>query len=209
MRTFSTLRAIAAAIPEANINTDKILPARYLKTIKRGGLGNALFASLRFDNDGREHPGFVLNREPWRSAAILIALDNFGCGSSREHAAWALADFGIRVIIAPSFAEIFQNNCYKNGILPITLNRPVIDQLIMDSQHPDTASLKVNLPEQSLVRASGQKICFEIAPEKKERLQFGVDEITATERHLPAILSFERSATYCRPVIPTDLGNVR
>ncbi len=130
MDAFTTLTGVAAPLPLANVDTDKIIPARFLKTIKRSGLGVHLFDTLRFDPQGNERPEFVLNREPYRHAKILIAHENFGCGSSREHAPWALLDFGIRCVIAPDFADIFFNNCFKNGILPVRLPREVCDMLI-------------------------------------------------------------------------------
>ncbi len=130
MEAFTTLTGVAAPLPMANVDTDKIIPSRFLKTIKRTGLGRNLFDPLRYDAEGREIPDFVLNREPYRHAEILIAFENFGCGSSREHAPWALLDFGIRCVIAPDFADIFYNNCFKNGILPITLPHAVCEQLM-------------------------------------------------------------------------------
>ena len=133
MEKFTTLSAIAAALPEANIDTDKIIPARFLKTTQRTGLGKNAFDAMRYLPDGKENPDFVLNKEPWRKAEILVTYDNLGCGSSREHAPWALLDFGIRCVIAPSFADIFFNNCFKNGILPIRLPREICDELMADA----------------------------------------------------------------------------
>jgi 3-isopropylmalate/(R)-2-methylmalate dehydratase small subunit len=134
MQAFTTLSATAAPLPLANVDTDKIIPARFLKTIKRSGLGKSLFAGLRYDDEGAERPEFVLNREPFRHAEILVAHENFGCGSSREHAPWALLDFGIRCVIAPSFADIFNGNCFKNGILPVALPREACDHLMEDAR---------------------------------------------------------------------------
>lgn len=208
MRKFTRLTAVAAAIPDANIDTDQILPGRFLKTIKREGLGRVLFFSLRFNDQGRERPEFVLNREPWRSASILIALDNFGCGSSREHAPWALADFGIRAILAPSFADIFRNNCYKNGILPVELSREIVNRLVVQAKDPERALMSVDLSEQTIIAADGEVIPFEIAHDKKQQLLLGLDEIAATERLLADITAFEDDARYCCPSIPLDLSNL-
>lgn len=205
MRKFTHLSAVAAPIAEANIDTDQILPGRFLKTIKREGLGKALFFSARFNDQGQERPGFILNREPWRSTNILISLDNFGCGSSREHAPWALADFGIRAIIAPSFADIFRNNCYKNGILPIILPRPVVDQLIEQTSDASSAHMSINLPDQTITTANGEVIAFEVASKKKEQLLHGHDEIAASEQLASEIVLFEQQASYCCPSIEAEI----
>src|SRR5690349_8768828 len=152
MEKFTTLTSVAAPLPLANVDTDKIIPARFLKTIKRSGLGAHLFDSMRYDEDERERPKFVLNQEPYRHARILIAFENFGCGSSREHAPWALLDFGIRCVIAPSFADIFFNNCFKNGILPLVLPKAVCAQLIADAERGANATLTIDLETQELTR---------------------------------------------------------
>ena len=152
MESFTTLTAVAAPMPMANIDTDKVIPARFLKTIKRSGLGVHLFDTLRFDADGNERPEFVLNQEPWRKAQIIIAHENFGCGSSREHAPWALLDFGIRCVIAPSFGDIFYNNSFKNGILPIRLPRAICDALIDDAKLGGNARITIDLERQVVVR---------------------------------------------------------
>jgi 3-isopropylmalate/(R)-2-methylmalate dehydratase small subunit len=191
MEAFSTLTAIAAPLPMANVDTDKIIPARFLKTIKRTGLGVHLFDTLRYDADGGERADFVLNQEPYRRAQILIAHENFGCGSSREHAPWALLDFGIRCVIAPDFADIFHNNTFKNGILPIRLPREICDLLIQDARLGGNARLTIDLAEQIVVRPNGEKIRFEIDPFRKHLLLNGLDDIGQTLQHAPAIDRYE------------------
>lgn len=191
MDKFTTLTGVAAPLPMANVDTDKIIPARFLKTIKRTGLGVHLFDTLRFDADGAERPEFVLNQGPYRKAEILIAHENFGCGSSREHAPWALLDFGIRCVIAPDFADIFHNNTYKNGILPIRLPRAVCDQLMEDARQGDNARLTIDLEEQVVVRPNGEKIKFEIDAFRKHLLLNGLDDIGQTLQHTPKIDSYE------------------
>ncbi len=191
MQAFSTLTGVAAPLPLANVDTDKIIPARFLKTIARTGLGRNLFDTLRFDDEGRERPDFVLNREPYRHAEILIAHENFGCGSSREHAPWALLDFGIRCVIAPDFADIFHNNCFKNGILPIRLPRAVCDMLMEDARMGGNARLTVDLARQVVVRPSGEEIGFDIDPFRKRLLLEGLDDIGQTLQHAPAIDAHE------------------
>ena len=191
MDAFTKLTAIAAPLPLANVDTDKIIPARFLKTIKRTGLGVHLFDTLRYDEEGKERPDFVLNTEPYRRAEILIAHENFGCGSSREHAPWALLDFGIRCVIAPDFADIFHNNTFKNGILPIRLPREVCDQLMEDAKLGENARLTVDLEEQVVVRPNGEKIRFEIDAFRKHLLLNGLDDIGQTLQHAPAIDTYE------------------
>jgi 3-isopropylmalate/(R)-2-methylmalate dehydratase small subunit len=191
MDKFTTLTAIAAPLPVANVDTDKIIPARYLKTIKRTGLGVHLFDTLRYDAEGHERPDFVLNQEPYRRAEILIAHENFGCGSSREHAPWALLDFGIRCVIAPDFADIFHNNTFKNGILPIRLPRAVCDQLMADAGLGENARLTIDLERQVVVRPNGEEIRFEIDPFRKHLLLNGLDDIGQTLQHAPAIDGYE------------------
>ncbi len=202
MQSFTTLTAIAAPLPEANVDTDKIIPGRFLKTIKRSGLGANLFDSMRYEN-GVERPDFVLNREPYRRAGILIAHENFGCGSSREHAPWALLDFGIRCIIAPSFADIFYNNCFKNGMLPITLPRAVCDALIADAALGGNARLTVDLQRQVVVRPDGEEIRFEIDPFRRRQLIEGLDEIGQTLRHQAAIERFEQERAHQASWMPS------
>ncbi len=191
MQAFTTLTGVAAPLPLANVDTDKIIPARFLKTIKRTGLGVHLFDTLRFDGKGAERPDFVLNTEPYRHAEVLIAHENFGCGSSREHAPWALLDFGIRCVIAPSFADIFHTNCFKNGILPIALPREVCDQLMEDAKLGGNARLTVDLARQVVIRPSGEEVSFEIDPFRKHLLLNGLDDIDQTMMRGPAIDSFE------------------
>ena len=191
MEKFTTLTGVAAPLPMANVDTDKIIPARFLKTIKRSGLGVHLFDTLRYDPQGSERPEFVLNQEPYRHAQILIAHENFGCGSSREHAPWALLDFGIRCVIAPDFADIFYNNCFKNGILPVRLPRAVCDTLIEDANLGGNARLTVDLARQVVVRPNGEEIGFEVDPFRKHSLLEGLDDIGQTLRHVDAIDRFE------------------
>ncbi len=191
MDAFTKLSGVAAPLPMANVDTDKIIPARFLKTIKRTGLGVHLFDTLRYDAEGQERPEFVLNQGPYRKAEILIAHENFGCGSSREHAPWALLDFGIRCVIAPDFADIFHNNVFKNGILPIRLSREICDQLMEDAKQGDNARITVDLAEQVVVRPNGEKIPFEIDPFRKHLLLNGLDDIGQTLQHAPSIDSYE------------------
>ena len=191
MQPFTKLTAIAAPLPMMNVDTDMIIPAKWLKTIKRTGLGVALFESMRYREDTSEHPEFILNREPWRDAQILIAGPNFGCGSSREHAPWALLDFGIRCVIAPSFADIFYNNCFKNGVLPIALPQAQVDLLMEDARRGANARLTVDLEAQEISRPDGERIHFDIDPFRKHCLLNGLDDIGLTLEKAPAIDSFE------------------
>ena len=191
MQAFTTLTGVAAPLPLANVDTDKIIPARFLKTIKRTGLGVHLFDTLRYDGAGAERPDFVLNQPAYRGAEVLVAHENFGCGSSREHAPWALLDFGIRCVIAPSFADIFHGNCFKNGILPIALPRAVCDQLMEDAALGGNARLTVDLPRQVVIRPNGEEIAFNIDPFRKHLLLHGLDDIDQTMQRGPAIDAFE------------------
>jgi 3-isopropylmalate/(R)-2-methylmalate dehydratase small subunit len=191
MKKFTRLTAIAASLPMANVDTDKIIPSRFLKTIKRTGLGQHLFDPLRYRADGGENPEFVLNREPWREAGVLVAGDNFGCGSSREHAPWALMDFGISCVIAPSFGDIFYNNSLKNGLLPIRLPRPVCEQLMEDADLGGNARLTIDLERQVVIRPNGEEISFEIDPFRKHLMLEGLDDIDQTMALRPAIDGFE------------------
>ncbi len=191
MDAFTKLTGIAAPMPMANVDTDKIIPGRFLKTIKRTGLGVHLFDALRYDAEGKEREEFVLNREPYRRAEILIAHENFGCGSSREHAPWALLDFGIRCVIAPDFADIFHTNTFKNGILPIKLSREICDQLMEDAKLGENARITVDLEAQVVVRPNGEEIPFEIDPFRKHLLLNGLDDIGQTLQHAPRIDSYE------------------
>ncbi len=192
MDKFTTLTAIAAPMPVENIDTDQIIPARFLKTIQRSGLGKNAFAAQRYNDDGSEKPDFVLNRDPYRKAEILITLDNLGCGSSREHAPWALLDFGIRCVIAPSFADIFFNNCFKNGILPIRLPREICESLMEDAQMGANARITIDLENQVVQRPDGSTIPFEVDSFRKHMLIEGLDDIGQTLQHDAAIQSFEQ-----------------
>ena len=195
MDKFTTLTAIAAPMPVENIDTDQIIPARFLKTIQRSGLGKNAFAAQRYNEDGSEKPEFVLNREPYRQAEILITLDNFGCGSSREHAPWALLDFGIRCVIAPSFADIFFNNCFKNGILPIRLPREICEMLMDDARQGSNSRLTVDLEKQVIIRPDGETVSFDVDPFRRHLLLEGLDDIGQTMAHDDAINTFEHQAS--------------
>lgn len=199
MNKFETLTSVAAPLPLINVDTDMIIPKQYLKTIKRSGLGVALFDEMRYDGDGNENPDFVLNREPWRAAQILVAGANFGCGSSREHAPWALEDFGIRCVIAPSFADIFWNNCFKNGILPVTLPQDQVDALMADAEQGGNARLTVDLERQVVVGADGTEYAFEIDPFKKHCLLEGLDDIGLTLGRAAEIDGYEARIAAERP----------
>lgn len=203
MEKFVTLSAIAAALPEANIDTDKIIPARFLKTTQRTGLGKHAFDAMRYLPDGTENPDFVLNQQPWRKAEILVTYDNLGCGSSREHAPWALLDFGIRCVIAPSFADIFFNNCFKNGILPIRLPREVCDELMGDAQMGSNARLTVDLPRQVVIRPDGEEVPFEIDAFRKHLLLEGLDDIGQTLKHEANITTYEKRRDQDKSWLPT------
>jgi 3-isopropylmalate/(R)-2-methylmalate dehydratase small subunit len=203
MDKFTTLTGVAAPMPMQNIDTDKVIPARFLKTIKRTGLGVHLFDALRYNKDGSENPDFVLNKEPYRKAEIIVAFENFGCGSSREHAPWALLDFGIRCIIAPDFADIFFNNSFKNGILPVRLPRAVCDQLIEDTQLGGNARITVDLERQVVVRPNGEEIPFEIDPFRKHLLLNGLDDIGQTMQHAKEIDGYEAKRQKAEPWLPT------
>jgi 3-isopropylmalate/(R)-2-methylmalate dehydratase small subunit len=206
MQPFTHLTGIAAPLPLANVDTDKIIPARFLKTIKRTGLGAHLFDSVRFRSDGSENPDFVLNQEPYRRAEILIAFENFGCGSSREHAPWALLDFGIRCVIAPDFADIFHNNCFKNCILPIRLPRPVCEALMQDARMGSNSRITIDLDRQVVVRPSGEEIGFEVDPFRKHCLMHGLDEIGLTMAKQDAIDAFESEAARRQPWLSAMAG---
>ncbi|MGH6748060.1 MAG: 3-isopropylmalate dehydratase small subunit [Methyloceanibacter sp.] len=199
MQKFTTLTGIAAYLPMINVDTDMIIPKQYLKTIKRTGLGKGLFAELRYDEKGVAHPDFVLHKPPYTQAQILITGENFGCGSSREHAPWALLDFGIRCIIAPSFADIFYNNCFKNGILPITLPQAEIDKLIDDASRGDNARLTIDLEAQEIRGPDGGVIKFDVDPHRKRCLMEGLDDIGLTMEKSDAIAEFEGKSRTARP----------
>jgi len=201
MTPFSTLTAVAAPLNMANVDTDKIIPARFLKTIKRSGLGVHLFSSLRYNDDDSEKPDFVLNQPKYRHAEILVAGENFGCGSSREHAPWALLDFGIRCVIAPSFADIFHGNCFKNGILPIALPASVCEELMADAAMGTNARLTIDLAAQVVVRPDGTKIPFEVDAFRKHCLLNGLDDIGLTLAHAAAITTYESHTPAWQPAI--------
>ncbi|EKE76849.1 MULTISPECIES: 3-isopropylmalate dehydratase small subunit [Oceanibaculum] len=201
MDKFTTLTGIAAPLPMVNIDTDMIIPKQYLKTIKRTGLGQFLFDEMRRDSNGKENPDFVLNREPYTKAEILVAGDNFGCGSSREHAPWALLDFGIRAVIAPSFADIFFNNCFKNGILPIRLPQEIVDQLTEDAKLGGNARITVDLEKQEITRPNGEKIAFEVDAFRKHCLLNGLDDIGLTLQKDQKIAGYEEKLALSQPWI--------
>jgi 3-isopropylmalate/(R)-2-methylmalate dehydratase small subunit len=199
MQKFTTLTGIAAYLPMINVDTDMIIPKQYLKTIKRTGLGTGLFAELRYDEAGQPLADFILHKPPYDKAAILITGENFGCGSSREHAPWALLDFGISCIVAPSFADIFYNNCFKNGILPITLPQAEIDKLIDDASRGANAVLTVDLEAQEIRGPDGDAIHFDIDPFRKRCLMEGLDDIGLTMERADAIAAFEQASRVQRP----------
>ncbi|MBF2760512.1 MAG: 3-isopropylmalate dehydratase small subunit [Ectothiorhodospiraceae bacterium AqS1] len=191
MESFVRLRGIAAAIDAINVDTDQIIPKLHLRTIERTGLGKVLFDELRFNPDGSEKPEFVLNQKPWRDAQILVAGDNFGCGSSREHAPWALLDFGIRCIISTSFADIFYNNCFKNGILPITVAKDDLEGLMMDAKDPENPVIGVDLEVQEIQRPNGVRLRFAIDEFRRDCLLRGLDDIGLTMQKMDLIEAFE------------------
>ncbi len=199
MEKFTTLTGVAAPLPLINIDTDMIIPKQFLKTIKRTGLGKNLFDEMRYTKDGAEIPDFVLNQPAYRKAQILVAGANFGCGSSREHAPWALADFGIRCVIAASFADIFFNNSFKNGILPIILRQEQVDILMEDAKNGANAVLTVDLESQTISRPDGQKIAFDVEPFRKHCLLNGLDDIGLTLQKQSKIDSFESSRKLSQP----------
>ncbi len=201
MQPFTTLTGIAAPLPRANVDTDQIIPARFLKTIARTGLGKHLFAGLRYHANGAERADFVLNQPPYREAVILIAHENFGCGSSREHAPWALLDFGIRAVIAPDFADIFYNNCFKNGILPIRLPRAVCDALIADAATAATAHLTIDLAREVVRRPDGAEIPFAVEPHRRHCLLHGLDDIGQTLA-LEAAITAHEARLAAAPYLP-------
>ena len=192
MDKFTTLSGTAVPFPMVNVDTDRIIPARFLKTIARSGLGKNLFQDLRYDADGSENPDFVLNKPPYRNAKILIGGENFGCGSSREHAPWALMDFGIRCVIAPSFADIFANNSAKNGVLLVTLPNAEVEELMRDAEKGENARFTVDLERQEITRPDGATLRFEIYPFRKYCLLNGLDDIGLTLRKEDKIAAFEQ-----------------
>ena len=199
MDKFDTLTGVAAPMPLINIDTDMIIPKQFLKTIKRSGLGANLFDEMRFNDDGSEKEDFVLNKPAYRESQIIVAGENFGCGSSREHAPWALLDFGIRCVIAPSFADIFYNNCFKNGILPIALPQEDVDKLMDDAERGSNAVITVDLENQEISGPDGGTIKFDIDPFKKHCLLEGLDDIGLTLQKDEYIESYEEKKAADRP----------
>ena len=199
MDKFTTLTGIAAPMPLVNIDTDMIIPKQFLKTIQRSGLGKNLFDEMRYTQDGAEIADFVLNQPSYRKAEIIVAGDNFGCGSSREHAPWALLDFGIRCVISTSFADIFFNNCFKNGILPIVMPQEVVAQLMEDARRGGNARMTVDLETQTVTTSDGQSFGFEVDPFRKHCLLNGLDDIGLTLEKVAAIDAFEAGAKVARP----------
>ena len=199
MNKFTKLTGIAAPMPLVNIDTDMIIPKQFLKTIARTGLGKNLFDEMRYTLDGAEIPDFVLNQPAYRKAEIIVAGENFGCGSSREHAPWALLDFGIRCVISTSFADIFYNNCFKNGILPVVLPRETIDILMADARKGANARQSVDLAAQTVTTSDGQVFPFEVDSHRKHCLINGLDDIGLTLEKVTAIDSFEAKAAALRP----------
>jgi len=199
MEKFTTLEGVAAPLRMINVDTDMIIPKQYLKTIKRTGLAKGLFAEKRYHDDGSEHPDFVLNKPAYRQATILVAGDNFGCGSSREHAPWALLDFGIRAVISTSFGDIFYNNCFKNGILPIKVSPEDLEKLFDDAERGANATLTIDLEKQEIRGPDGGMIRFEIDPHRKHCLLHGLDDIRLTLEKRPKISAYEERAKAARP----------
>jgi 3-isopropylmalate/(R)-2-methylmalate dehydratase small subunit len=199
MDKFVKLTGVAAPLPVVNIDTDMIIPKDYLKTIKRTGLGKGLFAEARYNEDGSVNESFVLNKPAYQNASILVAGDNFGCGSSREHAPWALLDFGIRCVISTSFADIFYNNCFKNGILPIVVSQDDLDKLMDDASRGSNAILTVDLEAQEITGPDGGRIGFEIDAFRRHCLLNGLDDIGLTLEKAASIDSFEKEAAASRP----------
>ncbi|TCD15954.1 3-isopropylmalate dehydratase small subunit [Oricola cellulosilytica] len=199
MDKFTTLSGVAAPLPIINVDTDMIIPKDYLKTIKRTGLSAGLFAEMRLNEDGTENPDFVLNKPAYRNARVLVAGDNFGCGSSREHAPWALLDFGIRCVISTSFADIFYNNCFKNGILPIVVGQEDLDKLMDDAERGANATLTVDLEAQEIRGPDGGVVTFEIDAFKKHCLLNGLDDIGLTMEKAAKIDRFEKQLNENRP----------
>ncbi|HEY6918231.1 MAG TPA: 3-isopropylmalate dehydratase small subunit [Tabrizicola sp.] len=199
MDKFTTLTGVAAPMPLVNIDTDMIIPKQFLKTIQRSGLGKNLFDEMRYTQDGQEIPDFVLNQPAYRNAQIIVAGDNFGCGSSREHAPWALLDFGIRCVISTSFADIFFNNCFKNGILPVVLPQEAVDHLMDDARKGANARITVDLESQTVTASDGTSFKFEVDAFKKHCLMNGLDDIGLTLEKASAIDSYEAKNATLRP----------
>jgi len=199
MEKFTVLEGVAAPLKIINVDTDMVIPKQYLKTIKRTGLGRGLFSEMRYKDDGSEDPNFVLNKPAYRKAKILVAGDNFGCGSSREHAPWALMDFGIRCVISTSFGDIFYNNCFKNGVLPIRVSPQDLEKLFDDAERGANATLTVNLEKQEIRGPDGGVVKFEIDSFRKHCLLNGLDDISLTQQKSAKIASYEDKAKATRP----------
>ena len=199
MEKFEKFSGIAAPMPLVNIDTDMIIPKQFLKTIKRSGLGVNAFAEMRYKSDGSEVEDFVLNKQAYRDSSILVAGDNFGCGSSREHAPWALSDFGIKVVVSTSFADIFFNNCFKNGMLPIILPVDQVEILMNDSEKGSNARIEVDLEAQTITSADGKVFSFEVDPFKKHCLLNGLDDIGLTMEKSSSIDAFEKKLEIEQP----------
>ena len=198
MQPFTRLDAKAAPLPLANIDTDQIIPKQFLKTVEREGLGKGLFYDFRFDAEGREKPDFVLNRPEYKGVGVLVAGDNFGCGSSREHAPWALMDFGVRCVISTSFADIFNNNCFQNGLLPVALKADEV-HLLMEEAKGGNHLVSVDLPSQTVTSPSGRKFAFDIDPARKEKMLKGLDAIGETLQAAGAIDAYEARRALTQP----------
>ena len=201
MEKFTNLTGVAAPLPEINVDTDKIIPKQYLKTIKRTGLGKALFSEMRYNDDGTDNEEFVLNKDKYKNAKILVAGDNFGCGSSREHAPWALLDFGIKVVISTSFADIFFGNCFKNGMLPIVLDQKEVNLLMSEAERGSNATLSVDLENQEITTSDGNIIKFKIDSFLKHCLLNGLDDIALTLEKDKNIGSYEAKIKNDRPLV--------
>ena len=199
MDKFTTLTGVAAPLPITNIDTDMIIPKQYLKTIARTGLGSGLFSELRFKEDGSENPDFVLNQPAYRNAKIIVAEDNFGCGSSREHAPWALLDFGVRCVISTSFADIFFNNCFQNGVLPIRVSREDLDKLMDDAERGANATMTIDLEAQEIRGPDGGVVKFDIDAFRKHCMLNGLDGVGITMQKDKSISSFEENLAQSRP----------
>ena len=199
MEKFEKLAGVAAPMPLVNIDTDMIIPKVFLKTIKRSGLGVNLFDEMRYDREGNEKPDFVLNKTQYREAKILVAGDNFGCGSSREHAPWAIADFGIKCVVSTSFADIFYNNCFKNGILPVVLPQDQVDILMKDAEKGANSIIEVDLENQTIASSDGEVFSFEVDPFKKHCLLNGLDDIGLTMEKEAQITAYESKAAQMFP----------
>jgi 3-isopropylmalate/(R)-2-methylmalate dehydratase small subunit len=199
MQKFNQHAGIAAPLDIINVDTDMIIPKQFLKTIKRTGLGANLFDEMRFEKDGSEKPDFILNKSPYRDASIIVAGDNFGCGSSREHAPWALLDYGVRAVISTSFADIFYNNCFKNGILPIVVSADDRDALMADAKDVENPNLEIDLVEQVIRRPNGANINFDIDPFRKQCLLDGLDDIGLTMEKSAAIETYENNRRQSHP----------